>query len=88
MSALGHSLPMRLVSALHDVRSTQKADIKFQPNICRDGPICDIGLYSITATAGAGSVCGKFQMASFKDTSRVISPSGLCFCVGLVHQAE
>ena len=42
MSALGHSLPMRLVSASHDVRSTPKADIRFQRNICSDGPISDI----------------------------------------------
>src|SRR6266566_9194610 len=39
---LGHSLPKRLVSASHDVRSTPKADIRFQPNICRDGPAADI----------------------------------------------
>jgi hypothetical protein len=41
MSALGHSLPTRLVSASYDVRSTPKADIRFQPNICRDGPCVD-----------------------------------------------
>ena len=40
-SALGHSLLMRLVPASHDVRSTPKADIRFQRNICRDGPISD-----------------------------------------------
>jgi hypothetical protein len=38
----GHLLPMRLVSASHDVRSTPKADIRFQRNICSDGPIGDI----------------------------------------------
>jgi hypothetical protein len=32
MSALGHSLLMRLVPASHDVRSTPKADIRFQRN--------------------------------------------------------
>ena len=31
--ALGHSLPMRLVSASHDLRSTPKADMRFQRNI-------------------------------------------------------
>jgi hypothetical protein len=45
MSALGLScvetLPMRLVSALHDVRSTPKADIRFHRNICSDGPLPD-----------------------------------------------
>jgi hypothetical protein len=35
-SAMGHSLLMRLVPASHDVRSTPKADIRFQRNICRD----------------------------------------------------
>jgi hypothetical protein len=38
VSALGHSLPMRLVSASHDVRSTPKADIRFQ----RNEPVSDI----------------------------------------------
>jgi hypothetical protein len=38
MSALGHSLPICLVSASHDVRSTPKADIRFQRGICSDGP--------------------------------------------------
>src|SRR5260370_1099099 len=42
MSELGHLLPMRLVSASYDVRSTPKADIRFQRNICTDGPNCDI----------------------------------------------
>jgi hypothetical protein len=32
MSALGHSLPIRLVSASRDVRSSPKADIRFQRN--------------------------------------------------------
>jgi hypothetical protein len=41
-SALGHSLPMRLVSASYDVRSTPKADIRFQRSICRDGPLPDV----------------------------------------------
>jgi hypothetical protein len=42
MSASGHSLPIRLVSASRDVRSSPKADMKLQRNICRDGPISDI----------------------------------------------
>jgi hypothetical protein len=42
MSPLGHSLPIRLVSASRDVRSSPKADIRFQRNICRDGPETDI----------------------------------------------
>jgi len=41
---MGHSLPIRLVSASRDVRSTPKADIRFQPNICRDGPTTEVGL--------------------------------------------
>jgi hypothetical protein len=47
MSALGHSLPIRLVSASRDVRSSPKADIRFQRNICRDGPIADIDLRAV-----------------------------------------
>jgi hypothetical protein len=37
--ATGHSLPIRLGLVLHNVRSTPKADMKFQRNIRRDGPI-------------------------------------------------
>ena len=38
MSVVGHSLPICWVSTSHDVRSTPEAEIRFQPNICRDGP--------------------------------------------------
>ena len=42
MSALDHSLPIRLVSASRDVRGSPKADIRFQRGICRDGPKGDM----------------------------------------------
>ena len=38
MTALGHSLPIRLVLVFHNVRSTPKADMHFQRNIRRGGP--------------------------------------------------
>ena len=38
MSAEGHSLPIRLVSASRDVASSPKADTRFQRRICR-GPL-------------------------------------------------
>jgi hypothetical protein len=68
MSALGHSLPMRLVSASHDVRSTPKADMRFQRNICSDGPKAD----SCTAAksvlfdhlVGAGEECRRYLQAN------------------------
>ena len=40
-AAMGHSLPMRLAPVSHDVRSTPKADMRLQPNICRDGRVED-----------------------------------------------
>ena len=43
----------RADAALHDVRSTPKADIRFQPNICRDGSKADIG---VECALGAGQV--------------------------------
>jgi hypothetical protein len=42
MSEKGHSLQIRLVSASRDVRCSPKADIRFQRNICSDGPNSDI----------------------------------------------
>src|ERR1700761_7845391 len=35
---MGQSQPIRLLVASHNVRSTPKADIRFQRIICRDGP--------------------------------------------------
>jgi hypothetical protein len=50
LSALGHSLLIRLVSASRDVRSSPKADIRFQRSICSDGPKAD----SCTAAIDGG----------------------------------
>jgi hypothetical protein len=39
MSLMGHSLPIRLVLVSHNVGNAPKADVKFQRNIRRDGPL-------------------------------------------------
>ena len=79
MSALGHSLPMRLVSASHDVRSTPKADIRFHRNTSSDGPETDscaaansisIRFYSITSSARAMSFTNGSTLICVNDVAR------------------
>ena len=47
MSQMGHSLSICFVLASYNVCSTPKADIRFQHNIRRDGPIPEVGGYAI-----------------------------------------
>jgi hypothetical protein len=64
MSPSGHSLPIRLVAAWHDVGNAPKADMKFQRNIRRDGPVSDIRRCSKLA---------EFQRSKLYDLGRELT---------------
>jgi hypothetical protein len=42
----------RALTRATNFRSTLKADIRFQPNICRDGPAADVNLLDDLVRAG------------------------------------
>jgi hypothetical protein len=84
-SAQGYSLPIRLVSASRDVRSTPKADIRFQRNMCRDVPKADkvhrskMACYSITSSAIAITPEGMVRPSALA-VFRLMARSNLVGC--------